>query len=186
MSFSPGDALEHPASDVPHLRDRTTPLHAYDAGLLLLRLSLGLIVASHGSQKLFGWFSGPGLTGTGQLFTSLGYPSGRTMAVIAGLSELLGGLGLASGLLTPLAAAAVVGMMVNAISVKWHGGFFIPNGMEYELVLAAGATALALTGPGRLAADRHVPGIRDHRIGFGLLAVALGVLIAVVVLLLRN
>ncbi|MGW3247868.1 DoxX family protein [Streptomyces sp. NPDC001070] len=183
MSSAHSNTLEHPASGVSRPQERATPPHAYDTGLLLLRLSLGLTMAGHGSQKLFGWFSGGGLTGTGQLFTSLGYPSGKAMAVVAGLSELLGGLGLVLGLLTPVAAAAVVGMMVNAISVKWHGGFFAPNGMEYELVLAAGATALALTGPGRLAADHHVPGVRDHRIGFGIASVALGVLIAVVVLL---
>ncbi|WUD77373.1 DoxX family membrane protein [Streptomyces sp. NBC_00510] len=115
-----------------------------------------------------------------------GYPSGKTFAVVAGLSELLGGLGLAVGFLTPIAVAALVGRMANAISVKWHGLFLIPNGTECELVPAAGATALALTGPGRLVADRHVPGVRDHRIGFGGLSVAFGLLIAVVVLLLRT
>lgn len=71
----------------------TSP-HAYDVGLLIIRVALGLTVAAHGAQKLFGWFGGGGLKGTGQFFEMSGYPSGETMAAIAGLSEILGGLGL--------------------------------------------------------------------------------------------
>ncbi|MER6922661.1 DoxX family protein, partial [Streptomyces spiralis] len=129
----------------------TSP-HAYDAGLLIVRVVLGLTVAAHGAQKLFGWFGGGGLKGTGQFFTMSGYPSGETMAAIAGLSETLGGLGLVLGLLTPLAGAAVLGTMINALAVKWGGGFFAPQGVEYEVLLTAGAAGLALTGPGRIAA----------------------------------
>jgi len=160
--------------------------HGYDAGLLLLRLALGLTMAAHGAQKLFGWFGGPGLDGTGQFFTMSGYPSGRVMAVVAGLSETLGGLGLVAGLLTPLAAAAVVGTMVNALAVKWGGGFFAPKGVEYELLLTAGAAALALTGPGRYAVDRVLPGRRAHRLVYGVVALVLGVVLAGAVLLVRK
>ncbi|MGP3924331.1 DoxX family membrane protein [Streptomyces sp. 8N616] len=161
-------------------------VHAYDAGLLLLRLTLGLAMAAHGCQKLFGWFGGGGLAGTGQFFTMSGYPSGKVMAAVAGLGETLGGLGLVAGLLTPLAGAAVVGTMVNALAVKWGGGFFIPKGMEYELLLVTAAAALALTGPGRYALDRFVPGLRAHRLVFGTAAVVLGLLVAGIVLLLRR
>lgn len=159
---------------------------AYDVGLLVVRVVLGLTVAAHGAQKLFGWFGGGGLEGTGQFFTTIGYPSGRTMAAIAGLTETLGGLGLALGLLTPLAGAAVLGTMINALAVKWGGGFFAPQGVEYEVLLIAGAAGLALTGPGRIAADRFLPGLRAHRLGHGVAAVVLAVVLAGLVLLVRN
>ncbi|MFF4318873.1 DoxX family protein [Streptomyces sp. NPDC001568] len=160
----------------------------YDAGLLLLRVVLGLTVAAHGTQKLFGWFGGGGIEGTGQFFTSVGYPAGDAMAVIAGLTETLGGLGLAAGLLTPLAGAAVTGTMINALAVHGTGSFFAPEGMEYELLLAVAAAALTLTGPGRLAADRALPvaALRSHGLKQGALALALGIVLAAVTLLIRN
>ncbi|MFF2543930.1 DoxX family protein [Kitasatospora sp. NPDC058063] len=164
----------------------TTSPHAYDAGLLLLRLALGLTMAAHGSQKLFGWFGGGGIDGTGQFFTMSGYPAGDAMAVVAGLTETLGGLALAVGLLTPLAGAAIVGTMVNAIAVTWGGGFFAPKGSEYELLLTAGAAALALTGPGRYAVDRFLPVLRAHRLAYGVAAVVVGLVTAGVILLLRK
>ncbi|MFJ1578937.1 DoxX family membrane protein [Streptomyces sp. NPDC088182] len=160
--------------------------HAYDAGLLLLRVVLGLTMAAHGGQKLFGWFGGGGIDGTGAFFTQSGYPNGKALAVVAGLTETFGGLGLALGLLTPLAGAAVVGTMVNALAVKGFGSFFAPTGIEYELLLTAGAAALALTGPGRLAADRYLPWVRSHRLAYGAAALTLGLLIAAITLLLRN
>ncbi|MFZ3468540.1 DoxX family protein [Streptomyces sp. 4.24] len=162
----------------------STPAH--DVGLLLLRLVLGLTMAAHGAQKLFGWFGGGGISGTGQFFTASGYPAGDAMAVLAGLTETLGGLGLAAGLLTPLAGAAVVGTMINAIAVHGTGSFFAPEGVEYEILLTAGAAALALTGPGRYAADRFLPVLRGHRLAHGALAVALGAVIAGALLLVRS
>lgn len=162
----------------------STPAH--DVGLLLLRVVLGLTMAAHGSQKLFGWFGGGGISGTGKFFTASGYPAGDAMAVIAGLTETLGGLGLVAGLLTPLAGAAVVGTMINAMAVHGAGSFFAPAGVEYEILLTAGAAALALTGPGRYAADRFLPVLRDHRLAHGILAVVLGAVIAGVLLLVRN
>ncbi|MET9603593.1 DoxX family protein [Streptomyces sp. NPDC006512] len=160
----------------------------YDAGLLLLRLVLGLTIAAHGTQKLFGWFGGGGISGTGQFFTASGYPAGDAMAVVAGLTETLGGLGLAAGLLTPLAGAAVTGTMINAIAVHGTGSFFAPKGMEYELLLAVAAAALTLTGPGRLAVDRALPvtALRAHTLKTGAAALALGVVLAAVTLLVRN
>ncbi|MET7538678.1 DoxX family protein [Streptomyces sp. NPDC005349] len=151
-----------------------------------MRLALGLTMAAHGTQKLFGWFGGGGIDGTGQFFAASGYPSPKSFAAVAGLSETLGGLGLVLGLLTPLAAAAVAGTLVNAIAVKWGGGFFAPQGIEYELLIALGAVALALTGPGRIAVDRFLPGLRSHRLGYGVGAVALGVVVAGITLLLRK
>ncbi|GCB45086.1 DoxX family protein [Streptomyces sp. NL15-2K] len=165
------------------------PLHAYDAGLLILRLALGFLLVGHGTQKLFGWFGGGGLEGTGQFFELSGYPSGKTMALVAGLSETLGGLGLALGLLTPLAGAAVFGTMLNAMAVNWGGGFFMMDqdgGVELDVLVAAAAAGLALTGPGRIAADRFLPVLRAHRLAYGVAAVVLGGLTASVVLLVRN
>ncbi|GAA2438492.1 DoxX family protein [Streptomyces macrosporus] len=166
--------------------DVPTPSNpAHDAGLLLLRVALGAIMAVHGAQKLFGWFGGGGVEGTGMFFASLGYPAPEAFAVVAALAETLGGLALVLGLLTPLAGAAVLGTMINAVAVKWGGGFFSPEGVEYELLLVAGAAALALAGPGRWAVDRALPVLRSHRLAHGVAAVVLGLVVAGVTLLLR-
>ncbi|QEU96113.1 DoxX family protein [Streptomyces kanamyceticus] len=153
-----------------------------DLGLLVLRWAVGLTMAAHGSQKLFGWFGGGGLDGTEAFFASSGYTAAQTMAVVAALTEVLCGLGLAVGLLTPLAGAGVVGVMLNAIAVKWGSGFFGPNGIEFELLLLVAAVSLTLAGPGRFAADRLLPGLRTHRLSHGLAAVALGAAAAGIVL----
>ncbi|UNO42279.1 DoxX family protein [Streptomyces sp. MST-110588] len=166
-------------------RSASSP-YGYGAGLLLLRLAIGLTMAVHGAQKLFGWFGGGGLEGTGQFFTASGYPSGKAMAVVAGLSETLGGLGLAVGLLTPLAGAAIVGTMINALAVKWGGGFFSPKGVEYELLLTAVAASITLAGPGPYALDRFVPGLRTHKLTYGVAALVLAILAAGVILLIRK
>ncbi|MBJ6638666.1 DoxX family protein [Streptomyces sp. DHE7-1] len=132
------------------------PVTAADAGLLLIRLAFGLLMAAHGAQKLFGLFGGPGLTATGRGFAGLGYRPGRLYAVIGGLSEFLGGLGLAVGLLTPLAAAALIGVMINAMVTVTgaHGLWEADGGVEYSVCIAVVALGVAATGPGRLAADR--------------------------------
>jgi putative oxidoreductase len=124
-------------------------------GLLLLRLTVGLTITAHGSQKLFGWFSGPGLSGTGQFFTMLGFPPGRRHASMAGLAETVGGLLLALGFLTPLAAAAIVGVMIVAVfSVHLPKGFFVHNGgYEYNLILSVAALTPVFTGPGSMSVD---------------------------------
>ncbi|MER6444961.1 DoxX family protein [Streptomyces venezuelae] len=185
---SPSVTATKPQAAAPAARPEpsapSTPGH--DTGLLLLRLVLGLTMAAHGTQKLFGWFGGGGISGTGQFFTASGYPAGDAMAVLAGLTETLGGLGLALGLLTPLAGAAIVGTLVNAIAVHGAGAFFAPKGIEYELLLTAGAAALALTGPGRYAVDRFLPVLRGHRLAHGALAVTLGLVLGAVLLLVRD
>ncbi|MFD4478910.1 DoxX family protein [Streptomyces sp. NPDC058471] len=153
-----------------------------DIGLLLLRCAVGLTMAVHGSQKLFGWFNGAGLDSTAGFFASEGYSAPKTMATIAGLTETLCGLGLAIGLLTPLAGAGIVGIMLNAIAMKWGNGFFNPAGIEYDLILLTAAVSLALAGPGRFAMDRLLPIPRAHRLSHGVAAVALGVVSAAIVL----
>src|SRR5580765_1363950 len=112
-----------------------------DLGLLMLRSVVGLTLAAHGTQKLFGWFGGYGLAGTGGFMEQLGFRPGRRAALMAGLSETVGGLLLALGAATPLAAALIVGvMLVATFSVHWTKGFFNHNGgYEYPLVLATAA-----------------------------------------------
>src|SRR5205085_8099803 len=86
-----------------------------DVGMLILRLVVGALFIGHGTQKLFGWFQGHGLEGTAGFMESLGYRPGKRYAALGGLAEAGGGALLVLGLLTPLAAALIVGMMLNAI-----------------------------------------------------------------------
>ncbi|MFJ5263365.1 DoxX family protein [Streptomyces sp. NPDC088387] len=164
----------------------STSVAPQDVGLLVLRLTLGVILAAHGTQKLFGWFGGNGIDGTGRFFQASGYPAPEFMATVAGLIETGGGIALALGLLTPLAAAAVLGNMVNAVAVGWAGGFFAPTGIEFPLLLACAAGALALSGPGRFSVDRSLPVLRVHRLGYGASAVALALITAGIFLAMRN
>jgi putative oxidoreductase len=126
-----------------------------DIGLLLLRLTVGLTLAAHGTQKLFGWFGGPGLDGTGMFFEKLGFVPGRRHALMAGLAEAGGGLLLALGLVTPLAASVVFAvMLVAGVTVHLKQGFFLTSGgYEYTLILGFSGLSLAFTGPGSLSLD---------------------------------
>jgi putative oxidoreductase len=126
-----------------------------DAGLLLARMVLGLLMAAHGAQKLFGWFGGYGIAGTGGFFESLGFRPGRFFAAAAGTTEFAGGLLVALGLLGPLGPAMIVGTMIVAIAtVHWANGLFAQNnGFELPLTYAALAAALALVGYGGYSID---------------------------------
>jgi putative oxidoreductase len=124
-------------------------------GLLLVRFAVGLTLAAHGAQKLFGWFGGYGLTGTGGWLESVGFRPGRRHALLAGLTEFGGGLLFALGLATPLAAALVASvMLVAAVIAHVKNGFFsTAGGYEYNLVLGVTALGIAFTGPGALSID---------------------------------
>ena len=126
-------------------------------GLLLLRIVVGGTLFAHGAQKLFGWFGGPGLRGTGGFFGSLGYRAPLAMATLAGLAEA-GGLAFAFGFLTPLAALGIAVVMLTAVGVvHWKNGFFNGDGgYEFNLTLLAAAIAVAATGPGRFSIDRLI------------------------------
>jgi putative oxidoreductase len=147
-----------------------------DAGLLIIRIVVGLTLAAHGAQKLFGMFGGHGLGGTGGFFESLGFRPGKLFAATAGLGEAGGGLALALGLLTPLAAGVVAATMIVAIvSVHLEKGFFTQNGgYEFPLLIGAVALGVAFTGPGRLSVDAAV-GLSFGGARWGLLALALSV-----------
>jgi putative oxidoreductase len=123
-------------------------------GILFLRVIVGAVIASHGAQKLFGWFGGHGPRGTAGFFGSLGFRPPLTMALLAGLAEAAG-LFFAAGFLTPFAALAMASVMVVAIgSVHWKNGFWAGNGgYEYNLVIWTVAVAVAATGPGRFSVD---------------------------------
>lgn len=124
-------------------------------GLLILRVVMGLTLAAHGSQKLFGWFEGPGRAGTTGMFTKIGFRRPATMALLAGAAEFFGGLLFALGLVTPFAAIALVVVMLNAIvTIHWQKGFFVTaGGYEYNLTIIAIATGVAAMGPGTDSVD---------------------------------
>jgi putative oxidoreductase len=125
-----------------------------EIGLALLRLTTGLILAAHGAQKLFGWFGGPGLDGTGQFFETIGFLPGWRHALMAGVAETGGGLLLALGLFTPIGAALICSVMLVAVTVHMKNGFFAQNGgYEYAVVLGVAALTVAFTGPGSLSLD---------------------------------
>jgi putative oxidoreductase len=126
-----------------------------DIGTVALRGVVGPLFVGHGTQKLFGWFGGHGLEGTGGFFESLGLRPGRRHATAAGISEALGGALLALGAATPLAATMVSGSMVTAVR-KVHGPngpWVADNGWEYNVVLVGALAALVQHGPGRPSVD---------------------------------
>jgi putative oxidoreductase len=126
-----------------------------DAGLLVLRLVLGLIFLAHGSQKLFGWLGGKGLAGQVAMLEKIGVRPAGFFALVSSAGEFFGGLGAALGLLTPLAAAGILGsMLVALIKVQAPRGFWnSQGGIEWPLALAAMAMSLGLTGPGAYSLD---------------------------------
>lgn len=156
--------------------DLTDPAAAVDVGLLLLRVLVGVAFSLHGFQKLFGWFGGGGPTATARWFASLGFGDGRVAAVMAGSSEIAGGLGLALGLLTPLAAAAMIGVMTVAAIVNGsdNGFWSADKGWELNGYLIAVAFAVAVTGPGAYSLDALLGAPVPSGLLPGLLALAIG------------
>ena len=126
-----------------------------DAGILIARLVFGLLMAAHGTQKLFGWFGGYGLAGTAGYFEALGFKPGRLFAATAAGTEIAAGLLMALGLLGPIGPALFVSLMiVAAVTVHWpHGIFAQNNGIEMPLLYGVAGATLALTGPGAYSLD---------------------------------
>ncbi len=124
----------------------------------VLRLPIGLILAAHGGQKLFAWFGGYGLEGTGQWMASVGLQPGVLMALLAGSAEFFGGVALMLGLLTRIAAGA--NALTMAVALLWvhasQGFFMTAHGIEYALALLAASVSLLIMGGGHYSLDGYV------------------------------
>src|SRR5690348_10103590 len=132
-------------------------------GLLILRVVIGLIVLGHGLQKLFGWWGGPGMTGWVAAMNRMRIRPAVPWAWLSALSEALGGIGLAVGLLTPLPSLAIAAAMLVAIAlVHWPRGLWAAKGgYEFNLSIIAAIATIALAGPGAYSLDAllgiHLP-----------------------------
>ncbi|HEX4753955.1 MAG TPA: DoxX family protein [Solirubrobacterales bacterium] len=144
-------------------------------GRLLARLIIGGMFIGHGTQKWFGWFGGPGIEKTTGMMDSLGLAPARANAHAASASETLGGVGIALGAFTPLAAASLIGTMVTAIrTVHWEKGFWAQaGGYEYNLTIIAALLLIVDGGPGALSVDSAL-GIEETGPGVALAALAAG------------
>ncbi len=152
-----------------------------DVGRLLLRVTIGGTFFVHGTQKLFGWFGGPGPDGTGQFFESVGLRPGRRNAIAAGATEVGSGILVALGVAMPLAAAGLSAVMITALRTAiWNEGIKPATG-EHEVLLAAAALALTETGPGApsldsaLGAEHSGPGWTLAALGAGAAGSALAI-----------
>ncbi len=155
-------------------------------GLLIVRVIVGLTVAAHGAQKLFGWFGGPGFARFSKGMQAQGLKPGSLWAAFAVLGELGGGLSLAFGLLTPLGAAGVFGAMLMAGSTHLANGFWnSKRGFEFPLTLLTVALALGLTGPGAYSLDALLELRWPAVVVFVALAIAALIVVAIGLLLKR-
>ena len=155
-----------------------------DLGLFILRLVVGLTMAGHGAQKAFGWWKGPGWAGWVAVMTRMGFRPANFWGVVSIGAELVGGLLLAAGLLTPFAAMALIGQsVVIVLKAHWARGFWgRDGGFEFPLSLAAGVVALVGTGPGSASLDAAL-GLSYSAALRGLLMAAgvLGALVAIAI-----
>lgn len=125
-----------------------------DLALFVLRVVMGLLLAGHGSQKLFGWFKGPGIDGFAGWLASIGFRSARIWAWIAGVCEFAGGLLLALGLFSPLGSLLIAASMITAIAkVHWPKIWVTEGGIELPLTNLAIAVAVGIAGPGTISLD---------------------------------
>lgn len=153
-----------------------------DFGLLVLRLTLGLVIAAHGAQKLFGWFGGGGLVGMRKMMESLNIRPPMLWAFIAAICEFGGGLFTVFGFLMPLGPVMIIANMLAAFYyVHWTKGFWLSKGgYEYVLTLGMGALALGITGPGIFSLDAlwriAVPELQALIVGLVIVLITLGIL----------
>lgn len=139
-----------------------------DLSLLLLRLSVGVIILAHGSQKMLGLFGGHGFSQSFHVFTAvMGYPA--ILVLLAFISEFFGSLGIISGLFTRLSAFGVLCTMLTAMWSTLPGGFFMnwsgkaqPEGFEYFFPVIAILLILLINGPGGWSLDRFMPWVKKR------------------------
>ena len=133
-------------------------MNTIDISLLILQVGVGLTFAAHGAQKVFGWWGGPGLAGWEGAMEHMGFRPAKLFAVTSAFAEFGGGLLLAVGLLTPLAAAMLVAQSVVIIGhVHWSNGFFnSQSGIEFPLLLGLGAAAVGLGGGSAISVDPFI------------------------------
>lgn len=143
----------------------------FDFVMAVFRVVFGLVFASHGWAKRF---SGGGIAGTAGWFDSIGMRPGKLHANVASTTEMLAGVLLAIGLLTPFAAAGVIGVMAVAgwVVHRRNGFFIVREGWEYTFVVGLVALVIAGLGPGRWSVDQGL-GIADDLNGWIGLAIAL-------------
>lgn len=156
--------LPETLKETTKVKKQHQPTVMEDLGLFILRLTVGGLLAGHGSQKLFGWFKGPGLKGTAAWLESMGLQPGTPWATAASMSEFGGGALTTLGFLHPLGPLGTIGAMIMA-TVKAHWGkpiWVTQGGAELPVINMSTALALTLTGPGRLSLD-HLFGIRLPR-----------------------
>lgn len=158
------------------------------AGLLVVRLVAGFLMAGHGAQKLLGWFGGHGIAGTGAFFETIGFRPGRLFATIASVTELVSGLLVAFGLLGPIGPALMLSLMiVAAVSVHWKNGLWAQaGGIEMALFYGTVAVALALTGFGAYSLDAALGLTAFYTPALAIVALVLGFLGGVGNLLVRR
>ena len=189
MSDQPTSVFPPDGLEPPRTRPTRRPLEwngGTDAGLLLLRFAVGGTFFAHGMQKVFGLWGGPGIGGFAQVLEGYGFAEPVVLAWVTGLTELVAGAFVVLGVGTPLAAAGLLAIMVNAVLLDAGGGFFEASaggGVELEVVLGLGAAALVLTGAGRIALERGRTWNRRPA-AWGVLALVIGVAAALLVFVL--
>jgi len=183
--FTPGSLGDPEPTRTRPTRRPLTWNGGTDVGLLLLRFAVGGVFFAHGMQKVFGLWGGPGIGGFARVLAGFGFRETTALSWVTGITELVAGGFVVLGVLTPLAAAGLLGIMINVVLLKAGNGFFIGSAagagaVELEVVLGLGAAAIVLTGPGRIALDN---GRTWHRrpAPWGILALIIGVAAALLV-----
>lgn len=194
----PHSAARHAAPDSTDIDDDEHDDRLHDVGrrgtqhlgLLVLRVGLGVVLAAHGLQKLFGWWGGSGVTGFRNSLSDVGYQHADILAYVSAGGELVAGVLLVLGLFTPLAAAGALAFLINGllatVSARPHThtfSYFLPEGHEYQITLIAVAAAVILCGPGRYGLDArrgwaHRPFIGSFVALLAGIAVGIGVWVA--------
>jgi putative oxidoreductase len=176
--------FSEPDSDTRPTRRPLVWNGATDVGLLILRFAVGGTFVAHGMQKVFGMWGGPGIAEFARMLDQHGYQETTTLSWLTGVTEVVAGAFVVLGVFTPLAAAALLSIKINALLIKLGFGFFITaagsNAIELDVVLGLSAAAIVLTGPGRIALDNGRPWHRRPA-AWGVLALIIGVAVGLLV-----